>query len=146
MTIPTRRAAAVFLCLISGFVAAPAGAEELIGTWLTEQGEAHIRVARCGQQMCGTVVWLRDAIDPKTARPQADNNNPNPSLRSRPIIGLRIFAMNQDATGSWTGDIYNSDDGQIYRGRLSPRGENEMEVHGCAGNLCGSELWKRVGD
>ncbi len=131
----------VILC-----TALPARAQEFLGTWLTEQGEAHVRVERCGPQMCGTVVWLRDAIDPKTGRPQADDKNPNPSLRTRPIIGLRIFAMDQDPTGSWVGSIYNSDDGRNYRGRLSPRGDKEIEVHGCDGNMCGSEVWKRVGN
>ena len=81
----------------------PAMAEDFIGTWLTEQGEAHIRVERCAKQMCGTIVWLRDAIDPKTKKPQVDDKNPNPGLRARPIVGLRIFAMDLDATDSWTG-------------------------------------------
>jgi uncharacterized protein (DUF2147 family) len=140
-----RRAAAFVLSLM--FVvaaAAPASAEELIGTWLTQQGDAHIRVAKCGKALCGTVLWLRDANDPKTGQPPVDDKNPNASLRSRKILGIRIFAMEEDATGSWTGGIYNSDDGQTYKGRLSPRGENEMEVQGCSGNLCGSEVWTRA--
>ena len=73
-----------------------------------------------------------------------DVKNPNPSLRSRKILGIRIFAMEQDNTGSWTGGIYNSDDGQTYKGRLVPRGETELEVQGCAGSLCGSEVWTRA--
>ncbi len=146
MTALIRRMAAGALLLMFGF-AGPASAEEFVGTWLTEQGEANIRVERCGAQMCGTVVWLREPIDPKTGKPQADDKNPNANLRSRPIIGLRIFAMDQDATGAWTGSIYNSDDGKNYRGRLSPRGDNEIEVNGCdANNLCGSEVWQRVAD
>jgi uncharacterized protein (DUF2147 family) len=123
--------------------AAPASAEELIGTWLTQQGDAHIRVAKCGKAMCGTVAWLRDP-DPQTGQPPLDVKNPNPSLRSRKVLGIRIFAMEQDNTGSWTGGIYNSDDGQTYKGRLVPRGEDEVEVQGCAGFLCGSEVWTRA--
>ena len=83
-------------------------------------------------------------MDPKTGQPQADDKNPNPSLRSRKIVGIRIFAMEQDASGAWTGGIYNSDDGQTYKGRLVPRGEEELEVQGCAGSLCGSEVWTRA--
>ena len=73
-----------------------------------------------------------------------DVKNPNPSLRTRKILGIRIFAMEQDASGSWTGGIYNADDGQTYKGRLSPRGDDELEVQGCAGALCGSEVWTRA--
>jgi uncharacterized protein (DUF2147 family) len=132
------------LSLMLILAAAPASAEELIGTWLTQQADAHIKVAKCGKALCGTVAWLRDAVDPQTGQPPVDIKNPNASLRSRKILGIRIFSMEEDATGSWTGGIYNSDDGQTYKGRLSPRGNEELEVTGCSGNLCGSEVWTRV--
>ena len=144
MTKLSCRTAAGIIALMLVFAAAPASAEELIGTWLTQQGDAHIRVAKCGKALCGTVAWLRDAIDSKTGQPPVDDKNPNASLRSRKILGIRIFAMEQDSTDSWTGGIYNSDDGQTYKGRLVPRGENELEVQGCAGSLCGSEVWSRA--
>jgi uncharacterized protein (DUF2147 family) len=141
---PFCRLAAVTIGLLFFVAAVPANAEELIGTWLTQQADAHIRVAKCGKAMCGTVVWLKDAIDAKTGQPQADDKNPNPSLRSRKVIGIRIFAMEQEASGAWTGGIYNADDGQTYKGRLVPGGEDELEVQGCAGALCGSEVWTRA--
>ena len=94
--------------------------------------------------MCGTVAWLKDAIDPKTGQPPVDDKNPDPKKRKDKILGSRIFAMEQDNTGSWVGGIYNSDDGKTYEGRLVPRGERELEVQGCAGSLCGSEVWTRA--
>ena len=144
MTQTTCRIAVVIVALMLALAAAPARAEELIGTWLTQQGDAHIRVAKCGKALCGTIAWLRDAIDAQTGQPPADVKNPNANLRSRKILGIRIFAMEQDATGSWAGGIYNSDDGQTYQGRLAPRGDNQLEVQGCAGALCGSEIWTRA--
>jgi uncharacterized protein (DUF2147 family) len=137
------RTAAVMLALMFVTAAAPANAEEFIGTWLTANSDARIRVANCGKALCGTVIWLRNAVDPKTGQPPVDDKNPNAGLRGRKILGLRIFAMEQDNTNSWTGGIYNSDDGQTYRGRLVPRGEDELEVQGCAGSLCGSEVWTK---
>ena len=141
---PFGRAAAVMLAALFAFLATPASAEEFVGTWLTQQGDAQIRVAKCGKAMCGTVAWLRDPNDAKTGQPLTDVKNPNPSLRSRKILGIRIFAMEQDNTDSWTGGIYNYDDGQTYKGRLVPRGDAELEVQGCAGSLCGSEVWTRA--
>jgi len=137
------RTAAVLLALMFVAAGAPASAEEFIGTWLTANSDARIRVAKCGKALCGTVVWLRKAVDPKTGQPPVDDKNPNAGQRSRKILGLRIFAMERDNTNSWTGGIYNSDDGQTYRGRLVPRGEDELEVQGCAGSLCGSEVWAK---
>ena len=138
------RATVAVLALTIVLIASRASAEEIIGTWLTANSDAHIRVMKCGKSLCGSVAWLRDAVDAKTGQPPVDDKNPNPTLRSRKILGIRIFVMDQDNTGAWVGGIYNSDDGQTYKGRLAPRGENELEVQGCAGALCGSEVWTRA--
>jgi uncharacterized protein (DUF2147 family) len=138
------RAAATVLALMLVLTASRASAEELIGTWLTANADAHIRVIKCGKSLCGSVAWLRDAVDAKTGQPPVDDKNPNPTMRSRKILGIRIFVMDLVNTATWVGGIYNSDDGKTYKGRLSPRGENELEVQGCAGSLCGSEVWTRV--
>jgi uncharacterized protein (DUF2147 family) len=95
--------------------------------------------------MCGTIIWIKDAIDPATGKPPVDDKNPDPAKRNRKIVGLRIFAMAPDGQGNWAGPIYNSDDGQNYAGKLVPRGADQLQVNGCAGALCGGELWTRVG-
>src|SRR4029079_12204712 len=48
---PFGRAAAVMLAALFAFLATPASAEEFVGTWLTQQGDAQIRVAKCGKAM-----------------------------------------------------------------------------------------------
>ena len=144
MTIWTFRAA-VFLSLVFGVMLAPASAAEPTGTWLTQNADARIRVARCGSSMCGTVVWLKDAIDAQTGKPPIDDKNADPSNRNRKILGIRIFAMNSDGNGGWAGGIYNSDDGQTYKGKLVLRSADKLEVQGCAGPFCGSETWTKAG-
>lgn len=122
-----------------------AHAAEPTGTWLTEKADARIHVAHCGKALCGTVVWSKDAIDPQTGKPPVDDKNPDPSKRGRKIVGMRIFSMNLDSNGIWAGPIYNSDDGKSYAGRLLMQGDDALQVNGCAGALCGGELWRRVG-
>jgi uncharacterized protein (DUF2147 family) len=139
------RAAAALAALLCGFTLAVAQAAEPTGTWLTQAGDAHIRIAHCGHALCGTVVWLKDATDPETGRPPVDARNPDPQKRSRRILGLRIFAMTADGQGTWAGGIYNSDDGLTYAGKLVPRGPGQLEVRGCAGVMCGGETWRKVG-
>jgi uncharacterized protein (DUF2147 family) len=137
----------LLLLMLSGFAAAPARADDPVGTWLTQQGDAQIRLAKCGKAICGTVAWLKDTVDKATGQPPVDSKNPDPSKRSRKILGIRIFAMEPDGNGAFTGDIYNADDGKTYKGRLVPRGGDDLEVQGCnASNLCGFELWSRISD
>ena len=90
-------------------------------------------------------VWIKDAIDPTTGKPPVDDKNPDAAKRSRKIVGLRIFAMSKNANGIWSGGIYNSDDGQTYAGKLMTVGDTQLQVNGCAGALCGGEMWQRVG-
>lgn len=135
---------AAALCLALGTVSA-ASAADPSGTWLTQQGDAQVQVAKCGPGMCGTIVWLRDPIDRQTGKPQVDDKNPNPALRNRKIIGLRIFSMAPDGNGGYAGSIYNADDGQTYRSKIVLRSAAQLEVQGCVGPLCGSEHWRRVG-
>ncbi|MBX9844372.1 MAG: DUF2147 domain-containing protein [Xanthobacteraceae bacterium] len=137
-----RLAAAFCLAL---YTLSAATAAEPTGTWLTQQGDARIRIAKCGANMCGTIVWLREPIDPQTGKPQVDDKNQNPALRNRRVIGLRIFAMAPDGTGGYAGSIYNADDGQTYRSKIILRSPAQLEVQGCAGPLCGSEQWRRAG-
>jgi uncharacterized protein (DUF2147 family) len=137
------RTAALIAALLFGI--APATAAEPTGTWLTEKGDARIQVAHCGNALCGTVVWIKDAIDPQTGKPPTDERNPDPGRRDRKIVGMRIFSMTRDANGIWPGGIYNSDDGKTYAGKLLPIGGDQLQVNGCAGALCGGEMWKKVG-
>ena len=136
----TALCAAFLSCLALG----SAGAAEPTGTWLTQKGDAHIRIAPCGPALCGTIVWTRDKVDPRTGRPPVDSSNPDPRKRHRRIVGLRIFAMRPHGRDGWTGPIYNADDGQTYAGKLIPRGAGTLEVRGCAGVICGSETWRRI--
>ncbi|MEJ2374910.1 MAG: DUF2147 domain-containing protein [Pseudolabrys sp.] len=137
--------AAIVVVLFCAFTLGSADAASPTGTWLTQKGDAHIRISHCGKALCGTVVWLKDAIDPATGKPPVDGRNPDPRKRGRKIFGLRIFAMAPNGQGTWAGSIYNSDDGQTYAGKLLWHGAGRLEVQGCAGVICGGEMWRRVG-
>jgi len=143
MTLLAIRSACAALCLTFAAIAA-AQAAEPTGIWLTQNGDAHIRVAKCGANMCGTIIWLKDAIDPATGKPPVDSRNPDPSKRNIKILGMRIFAMTPAGNGIYGGPIYSTDDGQTYPAKIMVRPDEYLEIQGCSGALCGSELWRRV--
>jgi uncharacterized protein (DUF2147 family) len=114
------------------------------GIWLTQAGDAKIRVSRCGAGVCGVIVWLKEPIDPLTGKPQVDDKNPNAALAKRPIIGLSLFSgMRPVGPNQWSGQIYNADDGKTYASKISVTGPNALRVDGCVGSLCGGEDWTR---
>jgi uncharacterized protein (DUF2147 family) len=129
--------------------ASPARAQgvEPTGIWLTQAGDARVRVSKCGGGICGVIVWLRAPIDSATGRPQVDDKNPNPALKTRPVIGLPLFSgMRPSASHKWSGQIYNADDGGTYASSVSMAGSNSLRVEGCVGAICGGETWTRVGN
>jgi uncharacterized protein (DUF2147 family) len=133
--------------LMTWLGAAPAKAQaggDVNGTWLTQAGDARVRVSKCGGGICGVIVWLRDPVNPATGKPQVDDKNPNPSLAKRPMIGLPLFSgMQPSAPGKWSGQIYNADDGGSYASNVSLTGPDSLKVEGCVGALCGGENWSR---
>ena len=128
--------------------ATPAKAQaesEVSGIWLTQAGDAKVRVSRCSGGICGVVVWLRDPINPATGKPQVDDKNPNPALAKRPMIGLPLFmGMRPAGPNKWSGQIYNADDGSSYASNVSVAGPDSLRVEGCVGALCGGETWTRA--
>jgi uncharacterized protein (DUF2147 family) len=116
------------------------------GTWLTQAGDAKVKVTKCGGALCGAIVWLREPIDAATGKPQIDDKNANPALAKRSIKGLTIFSdMRRSGPGKWSGHIYNADDGKTYESSLAWTGPTTLRVEGCVGALCGSETWTASG-
>jgi len=137
----------IIAILTALFAAAPANAQsggEVSGIWLTQAGDAKVRLSKCGGGICGVVVWLKDPINSATGKPQVDDKNPNPSLARRPMIGLPLFVgMRPSAPNRWSGQIYNADDGNSYVSNVSLSGPDTLRVEGCVGMLCGGETWTR---
>jgi uncharacterized protein (DUF2147 family) len=114
------------------------------GVWLTQSGDAKVRVSRCGPALCGRVVWLKEPIDKKTGKPQLDDHNSDPALRGRKIIGISLFIDMQAAgANKWSGRIYNADDGKTYVSTVTLLPSGHLSVQGCMGTLCAGEDWTR---
>jgi uncharacterized protein (DUF2147 family) len=137
----------ILTVLAALLAAAPARAQaggDVSGIWLTQAGDAKVRVSKCGGGICGVVVWLREPINPATGKPQVDDKNPNPALARRPMIGLPLFiGMRAAGPNKWSGQIYNADDGSTYVSNVSVTGPDTLRVEGCMGALCGGETWTR---
>ena len=108
------------------------------GNWQRSDGTSRIRIAPCGNALCGTVIW--------TNVPRTDQHNPNASLRSRSVIGLRVFFdMRPNGENRWSGQAYNPEDGRTYRGNMTLSGQR-LTTQGCVlgGIICRSASWSRM--
>lgn len=137
--------------LVAAAASVPA-ADRVVGLWLTEERDAHVRVERVGDRYEGTIVWLEEPRFPAdddqgmAGRPKVDRENPDPALRATPIIGLRIVQGFRFRDGEWKdGTIYDPNNGKTYKCRMWFEGET-LRVRGFIGiSLLGrSTSWTRV--
>jgi uncharacterized protein (DUF2147 family) len=120
-----------------------------VGVWATDGNDSHVKIEKCGINLCGTIVWLKDPLG-DDGKPAVDFKNPDPGLRSRPLIGLMLlsgFVQDSDDPDVWTdGRIYDPDDGRTYSCKLTVQDANSLRVRGYIGFsfLGETQVWTRV--
>jgi uncharacterized protein (DUF2147 family) len=152
MPVLTRCALLIFVCTLMlaqvGFARAGDAGASPVGTWMTQDGDANVKIGDCGGKLCGTIVWLKQPLDGH-GQPKLDNENPDRALRSRPLVGLPLltnFARSKDPNVWRDGLIYDPEDGRTYRCTLTVVGDKTLRVHGYIGiSLLGrSQNWTRI--
>jgi uncharacterized protein (DUF2147 family) len=144
----------VVLSMATAFIIATrpvfAASAEPVGQWYAEGGAAVVEITPCGDALCGRVVWVHSPLDQDGCELR-DKNNPDPALRSRPVVGLQILGglvASDHKHVSWTGGtIYDPVSGNTYRCRLELDGHDRLRLRGYVGiPLVGrTTTWTRVG-
>jgi uncharacterized protein (DUF2147 family) len=127
----------------------PARAADPTGLWWAEGGAAQVEIDRCGEALCGRVVWLRSPFDGDGC-PARDRENPDPALRSRSLIGIELLRglRRLGDADEWTGgEVYDPTGGRTYRAALRMDGPDRLRLRGYLGiRLLGrTTTWFRVG-
>jgi uncharacterized protein (DUF2147 family) len=121
--------------------AAASAPPSIQGLWRTDDHKALVRIAPCARLMCGTIARM---LDRGPNVPKTDVNNPDPHLKSRPIVGMAILSGFQGAGGSWKGGrAYDPKSGKSYRSTLELQPDGSLKVSGCILFICESRRWQR---
>ena len=124
--------------------ATPAAAQgrPVEGRWLTDDGKGVVTIVRCGGSVCGRISTVLDS-GPQV--PKTDIKNPDPRLRSRPIVGIAVLYGFRFERGKWIrGTAYDPQSGNSYRASLEVDGTGSLKVTGCVLLICRSKRWKRL--
>jgi uncharacterized protein (DUF2147 family) len=142
------RVAVLIAAALAALAAIPArAAEGPVGEWVTEKGDARIRIGPCDDRpdrLCGTVTWAKRPADAPEG-PLVDRHNGDPALRSRPILGLPLLAgFAPDGENHWGGGtIYDPRNGRTYKSWMRLAAPDRLEVAGCVLFVCKGETWTR---
>jgi len=124
---------ALFLSAVSAVPAA--AAQPVEGLWRNPIGSAIIRVATCGNLLCGTVVWA-------SARGRAEV-----AKNTLHVVGTTVLTgVKRTAPNRWTGHLYIPDDNIHVSARLELKNSRDLKLTGCGlvGLICRTQIWTRV--
>lgn len=102
---------------------AAAFAQDVIGKWKLEDGTAIVEVYKSGDAYNGKIVWLANPTE-ADGSPAVDNNNPDPKLRSRQLIGLNMLSDLKKTDKEYSGGkIYDPGNGKTYNCSMKVEGD-----------------------
>lgn len=128
-------------------------ADAILGLWNIPDNEAQFEIYRCGEEYCGKITYMEEPNYPPNDKrmpglPKVDRENPDPRLRSRPMLGMPLMeGFRYEGDNTWRGRIYNPEDGKTYKCKLSLDNKNSLNVRGYLGIvlLGRTEKWTRPG-
>jgi len=132
-------------CLITSLFAA-GNPDDIIGVWKDGQEKGQIQIFKQNGKYYGKIIWLKKPQD-LNGKPKVDKNNPNPSLRNKPVLGLLMLKDFKYNDHEWSdGRIYNPSDGKEYKAYMKLKDKNTLSVRGYIGiSLLGkTDTWIRV--
>lgn len=122
--------------------------DQLVGVWKPSDGRSMIKIEKIGNKYYGRVVWL---IEPNNedGTPRTDINNPDESLRTTPLKGLRMLKdfVFDDSEKMWQdGTIYDPKNGSTYNCKIELTSENTIEIRGYIGTpvFGRTDVWTRL--
>ena len=110
-----------------------AAAEKVCGKWQLNEEKLIVQVYKEGTEFKAKIVWFDDHDDSKELDYWTDDNNPNPALRTRKLLGMNVLeklTYNQQ-TNSWEdGMIYDAKHGRLWNSSASIDKDGVLKVKG----------------
>lgn len=125
----------LFLALAAALTAqaaAPASPSSIDGIWRSPGGNSIIKIALCGDNPCGTVVWATD-------KAKKDSSKSTDQL-----VGTQLLTnLHQDKKGRWEGKLFIPDRKMRVTAKIERLGPTQLKVSGCAAGkaLCKAAVW-----
>jgi uncharacterized protein (DUF2147 family) len=138
----------LFICLSASLQARAQTADEILGVWLTGEGNGHVEIYKNGGKYQGKIVWLKEPIDPNTGKARTDIKHPDKANHNRAILGLvNLWGFTHNGKNEYeSGKIYDPKNGKEYKCIMTLKDKDHLEVRGYVGiSLIGrTDKWTRV--
>lgn len=130
-------------------------ADAIVGYWVTEGAGSVVQVIKRNNTYSAKIVALKNPIyrvgevSGMDGQARLDLENPEPTLRQRPLIGMEFLSDFTFDGDQWSGGkIYDPQSGNTYRSNLTLNEQGQLQVRGYVGvSLLGrTSVWIRLDD
>lgn len=121
------------------------GQQEVLGKWLTEGKDAQVEIYQKDHAFFGKIIQLIPETQ-ADGSPIIDENNPDKTLRQRPVLGIDIivdFKWDKDNKELTKGKVYDPNNGKFYKGKIWSE-DGQLKMRGYIGFLYRTETWTRI--
>jgi uncharacterized protein (DUF2147 family) len=136
------------MMIVLGTTSFKASKDQLEKIWYNKEKSSKIQIyLAVDGAYYGKIVWLDKPNDKDTGKPRTDKNNPDKSLRDKPLLGLLImksFKKSPDDKDEYTdGTIYDPKNGKTYCGKIAFKGSTlDLRGYICSFSFLGrNETW-----
>ncbi|HET8964224.1 MAG TPA: DUF2147 domain-containing protein [Chitinophagales bacterium] len=130
--------------LLSATSMAQSYSDAILGKWKSSDGKTTVEIYKSGNTYSGKIVGLQQSND-ASGKPRTDLENPDASLRNRPLIGLLVLKNLKFKDGYWKdGEIYSSQNGKSYTCDIWLEGNDILKMKAYWYFMHQTEDWKRV--
>jgi uncharacterized protein (DUF2147 family) len=128
------------IILLTAATAPGADPNDILGPWETAGGDSQLELFRCGDNICGKIIWLKvpnyiNSKDGPVGKTKVDRKNPDPDLRNRPILGLPVMkGLTAKGANRWgDGSCYDPETGKSYKCKMYLKSPKRLELRGYIG-------------
>lgn len=110
-------------------------ANDILGQWLNEEGDAKVEIFNRDGEFFGKIVWLKEPKH-ENGEWKLDDQNPDESLRHRRKLGLEVMhnLVWDEKEKEWNeGKIYDAREGDTYSLYAKLGDNNTLNLRGYIG-------------
>ncbi|MFC4232566.1 DUF2147 domain-containing protein [Parasediminibacterium paludis] len=119
--------------------------DALLGKWENEDATVRFDFFKTGSMYNAKIIWLANPLA-ENGQQKLDKNNPDKTLRNRPIVGLTILTGLQFSVNNnmWIGGkIYSPEKGEAVACKIKLTNKNALSLIASKGIFSVTKKWKR---
>lgn len=116
----------------------------LRGIWANEDNTSQFKFTHNGNNYSAQLVWMAQPND-ENGNPKKDSNNPDKTLRNRPLLGMTMISGLEFKNNEWVnGTIYNPRKGISVKCQIEMPNDDTLILKASKGLFSVTKTWKRI--